>query len=420
MFLFRMFKYLIVSFYLVLFYFFSLLVSRSAYALEVNDLYQASVNVDSQSRVERNSALKQAMQSVLLKVGGQVSVLDNKVLKKALTSVNTFITQYHYKQLAKSSKNKQLSLVVSFNKDKINRLFYQANLSIWGSLRPQVLLWLIDEQGLQRTIVSNSNISNAKHTNFPVLVNEFSDQRGLPLLMPLMDFDDAKQITLSDLWGRFEQPIRLASARYSPEAIVIMRISNSSLVVLGEPEKLEDTITRDKLKGDKVITQTNTIESNCGLLCNKRAVNHVLDWRLLSPEAGTSRQSINDQQTYNKAYQGIDKAVLMQQGLADITEVIYQQYALSTQTNNDFVIEVANVGSLTAYTQLFTFLTDLSAVKSVTLISAKGSARRFKLQLLGSKNALLASLKLNKQLQQYVDPLARVDGNATPIFYWEQ
>jgi len=423
MFLFRMFKFLIVSFYLVLFYLASSSFGRCAYALEVNDLYQASINVDSQNSGERKRALKQAMQAVLLKVGGQLSVLENNLLKKSLTTANSFITQYHYQQINRPispSVNKQLSLVVSFNEDKINKLFSQANLPIWGSLRPQVLLWIIDEQGLRRTIISNSTMLNSTEINFPLLVNDFSRQRGLPLLMPLMDFDDANQITLSDLWGRFEQPIRYASARYFPEAIVVMRISNSSLVALDESSGLDSIEISDTINNNGNSVKSSALKSNCGLLCSKEKASYVLDWSLLSSQALTSRQDFGAKQKSSQQYLGTNKTELFQQGLADITEIIYQQYALSTEVNNNFVIEVGNIESLTAYTQLFHFLTELSAVKSVTLTSAKGSMRRFNLQLLGSKNALLASLKLNKQLQQYIDPLVQVDESDIPLFYWEQ
>jgi hypothetical protein len=401
-----MFKYFIVSFYLVLFYLASLFVGRYVYALDVNDLYQASVHVDSQGREERKDALKQAMQAVMLKVGGQLSVLDNGVLKKALKTANTFITQYHYQEINQPAKlqnellteklvkrptKKQLSLVVSFNEDKINKLFYQANLPIWGSLRPQILLWLIDEQGVQRRIISNSRITDTADIDFSSLANRFSEQRGLPILMPLMDFDDVTQITVSDLWGRFEQPIRSASARYLPEAIVVMRVSNSSLVALNESVALGNTINGEQ-----------------------DVVNYVLDWTLLSPQVDTNKQPIGEQ------YQGMDKASVFQQGLADITETIYQHYALSTERDNSIVIEVANIESLAVYTELFNFLTDLSSIKSVTLISATGKVRRFNLQLLGSKDALLATLKLNQRLKQYIDPLIQADDSAPPIFHWEQ
>jgi len=88
---------------------------------------------------------------------------------------------------------------------------------------------------------------------------------------------------------------------------------------------------------------------------------------------------------------------------------------------------VENIDSLATYVDVFDFLNDLSSVKSVTLLSAKAGARQFNLQLLGSKEALLASLKLNKQLRQYIDPLAQFNEplsqeNAeklVPIFYWD-
>ncbi|MCW8863616.1 MAG: DUF2066 domain-containing protein [Colwellia sp.] len=373
-------------------------------ALEVKDLYQASVAINSQTSRDRSAALKDALAIVMIKVGGEKSVLENAVLKKALKNHQQYLTQYRYQQKAvrvdkaaveqHAPNQRQLFLLASFNEEKINNLFQQANLPLWGSLRPQVLLWLIDEQGFTRTIMSNSTDSA-----LPYMVNEFSARRGLPIMMPLMDLTDASQITISDIWGRFEQPIREASSRYYAEAIVVMRISNSSL-------KISDSFAEQEK------TSTDATPENCGLLCiqpNSQQQDYVLDWSLITA-----------QQTFSQQYQGSDRQILLQQGLGDITEIIYQHYALSTSSSNDFVIEVANVDSLNTYMQVFNFLDDLSAVKSVTLVSAKGESRRFQLQLLGSVDALLASLKLNKQLKQYIDPLAELNTGTqlTPVFYW--
>ncbi|OUR62207.1 hypothetical protein A9Q74_07120 [Colwellia sp. 39_35_sub15_T18] len=375
-------------------------------AVEVKDLYQASVEISSQTSRDRPAALKRALGAVMIKVGGEKSVLANDIIKKALKNHQQYLTQYRYqyktvrveKMLAttKQQHEKQLFLLASFNENKINRLFQQANLPLWGSLRPQVLLWLIDEQGFSRTIMSNSTDSV-----LPSMVNEFSARRGLPILMPLMDLTDASQVNVSDIWGRFEQPIRAASARYFAEAIVVMRMSNSSLKT-----------------ADNAVDQTGESFSdephNCGLLCaqpKKAQQSYVLDWSL-----------ITGQQIFSQQYQHSERQLLLQQGLADITEVIYQHYALSTTSDNDFVLEVANVDSLSTYVLVFNFLHDLSSVKTVTLLSAKGESRRFKLQLLGSVEALLASLKLNKQLKQHNDPLAEINNDAenvyAPVFYW--
>lgn len=379
-------------------------------AIEVKDLYQASVTINSRNNADRAIALKEALAAVMVKVGGNQSVLDNKIIKKSLLNYRLYLNQYRYQLkmidtikpvIENQIQAKQLFLLANFNENKINQLFQQANLAIWGSLRPQVLLWLVNEDGLSRKIMSNST-----NSDLPSMVNDFSAQRGLPILMPLMDLTDASEITLSDIWGRFEQPVRKASSRYFAEAIVVMRISNSSLLAV-EPEK-----------------NTDIEADNCGLLCTQTTIKEqgfTLDWSLL----GLDHEG--EQKSFSQQYQGGERQKLLQQGLADITELIYQHYALSTTSNNDLIIEVANIDSLAIYVDVFDFLTNLSAVKSVTLLSADGASRRFNLKLLGSSNALVASLKLNKQLKQFIDPLADFNDSTfndeagektVPIFYW--
>lgn len=393
---------------LLLFVIVSFMSSPLVQAVEVNDLYQASVAISSQTNRDRAVALKKALAAVMLKVGGDKSVLENKIIKKALKNHQQYLTQYRYQyktirvdqtiKKVKLTNTKQLFLLASFNEEKINDLFQQANLALWGSLRPQVLLWLVDEQGFSRTIMSNSTDST-----LPYIVNEFSAQRGLPIMMPLMDLTDASQINVSDIWGRFEQPIRDFSARYFAEAIVVIRISNSSL-------KGVEAAT------DEVNDNTSEQSKSCGLLCidqQEKPQDYVLDWSL-----------ITSQQTFSQRYQGNERQVLLQQGLADITDVIYQHYALATTSDTDFVLEVANVDSLSTYVHVFNFLNNLSSVNHVTLLSANGETRRFQLQLLGSTESLLASLKLNKQLKQYIDPLAAFNNETgkvlAPIFFWRE
>jgi hypothetical protein len=393
------------KFTFLLFVIVAFLTSIAIKAVEVKDLYQASIAIDSQSSKDRAGALKKALAAVLLKVGGEKNVLDNDVIKNALGNYNSYLSQYRYQQKSlqivdEKGSNKQLFLLASFNQEKINTLFQEANLALWGSLRPKILLWLVDEHGLTRNIISSTSASN-----LPLVISEFSSQRGLPIMLPLMDLTDANQIKLSDIWGRFQQPIKDASNRYLPEAIAVVRISDSSLVALDY---------------DNGTTESD----NCGLLCTEsraKISNYVLDWSLLDWSL------VEGQQKFSQQYQGNDPQALLQQGLADITELIYQYYALSATSDNDYIIDVENIDSLNTYVEVFHFLDELSSVKSVILVSAKGSKRRFKLQLLGTQEALLASLKLNKKLTQVIDPLAQFNEPAdendeplAPVFNWDK
>jgi len=217
--------------------------------------------------------------------------------------------------------------------------------------------------------------------------------------MPLMDLTDIQQVVLSDFWHYFPAQIQQASQRYFADTIVVMRVSDSSLLPESDADSEQSIDSVAKSFADPTENVAPVVNTSCGLLCNEQdeqqevQLPKVLDWRVYTQGA-----------LYTQQYQGIDKVMLINQGLSDITELIYQSYALLASAENDFIIEVQNVSSLISDTQLFDFLTELSAVKSVTLISAKGSTRRFKLDLLGSRASFLASIKLNDKLTQFVEP----------------
>ena len=244
------------------------------------------------------------------------------------------------------------------------------------------MIWVVEENGFERNLLSSTSSSL-----IPNSIDEFSQLRGLPLTMPIMDLTDLSALTITDVWGRFAQPVAQASVRYLAEAVVVIRISNNTLVA--EPDE----------------------NSACQPLCKLEPL--TLDWSLMADAQQEQSQLFSEQ------YRGENALLMLNQALADITDIIYQQYALSTTNSNEFYIDVANIDSLAELIALSEFLAELSAVESVQLVGVKGTNRRFKLSLIGSQQALLASLKLSEQLNQYIDPLAGpVDKNQIAVFYW--
>ncbi len=343
-------------------------------AIEVENLYSARVAVASQSLSDRNQALKSALRAILVKVGGKE--IQHPVINQAINNYNQYVTQYQYIR----QDNKTL-LNVSFDEAKINSLFKESDLALWGRLRPQVMVWLVEENGFDRKIISSTSQSLLPNT-----IKDFSQLRGLPLVMPIMDLTDLSALSLSDVWGRFSQPVAQASARYMAEAVVVIRISNSSLVTVDDAD------------------------AECSL-CQAKSL--VVDWSLMTDAQREYAQ------IFSKQYLGDNADELLINALSDITDIIYQQYALSTTNSNEFEIDVANIDSLVELIAVSEFLADLSAVQSVQLVSAQGTNRRFKLSLIGSQQALFASLKLSEQLNRFIDPLAAREGiNQVPVFYW--
>ena len=84
--------------------------------------------------------------------------------------------------------------------------------------------------------LSAKYISSTSNSLLPQSIDDFSQLRGLPLVMPIMDLTDLSAVTITDVWGRFSQPVAQASARYMAEAVVVIRVSNSSLIVDQEIE----------------------------------------------------------------------------------------------------------------------------------------------------------------------------------------
>ncbi|MFT6208153.1 MAG: hypothetical protein ACJA0T_002071 [Colwellia sp.] len=372
--------------------------SMTALAVEVKNLYNAKVIVNSQTDSERKFALQQAMSAVVLKVGGQQALLSNSTIKSGLRNVSGYVVKYRYQRNAE-----QTELLVTFDESKINQLFEYANAPIWGSLRPQILLWLVEENGLRRTTISNASHSSFFNNatpqvsyNLPNSVEQFSALRGLPILMPLMDLTDVNTISTFDVWGRFAKQVQMASLRYNPESIIIIRLSNSSLLPQHESDEQVD---------------------DC-FLCQKERQQYALDWSFIADAQGYNRDTITGQ-IFGEISYGDDPDQLLKTALSLISDIIYQKYALNSDIDNNYIIDVANISSLKSFIELERFLEQLSSVKSVKLLSASGGNRRFELVLKSSGQAFLASLKLNKQLDLFDDPLAEKVVGAVPVFYWK-
>lgn len=358
---------------------FNVITAKNVNAVEVKDLYLARVEVTSQSTQARNAAFKKALDVVLVKVSGQTDILQNSIIKQQRARYQSFVNNFRYER--RSGKN---MLVVSFDESKINQLFVGANLPIWGSLRPQIVLWVVDEQQLTRNIIS----ADAHHPINEV-VKVVEDNRGLPFTLPIMDLLDTNQITTYEVWGRFSQPIVRASMRYQPEAIVVVRLSDNSL-----------------LAENQLLAENDNCNDNCSPTV-------ALDWSFLSM-ANTDQLPHFGERVY-----GQSKEALLADTLSKISDMVAKRYAVTTDIKQDYVIDVANVDSLAKYVEITEFLSQLSAVKAVKLVKAEGSERRFSLSLLGSEQAFLAALKLNKSLKRYVDPLDPSSFQGTPLFYWE-
>ncbi|NUW68201.1 DUF2066 domain-containing protein [Vibrio coralliilyticus] len=195
------------------------LVGFPAAALTNVDLYQTEIvldqsveNADAQARVD-------GMKEIIVRASGDQSAVSNQVVQKALKQNSQYLSQISYGQL-----DGQQTLRLGFSAPHIRSLLSQAQLPIWPAARANLLVWLVEETQYDRNI-------SWEHSDSPVLgqMRVEAEKRGLPLTVPVGDFDDITGAAASDLWGGFARPVGEASQRYPVDAVLVVRVQGNSL-----------------------------------------------------------------------------------------------------------------------------------------------------------------------------------------------
>lgn len=195
----------------------------SAFAVEVQGLYEAEVPVRDKEQATRKVALGRALLSVIVKVSGQRSPDFDPQIGAAVKNPSRFVQQFRYDSTLKQDETGQplqrLSLWARFDQAEVDTLLRSAGLPVWGRTRPAVLVWLGVEANAGRELVGSEDVSGLADTLY-----QSADRRGLPLLLPLLDLEDRARLSTSDIWAGFGDNILGASQRYQSETILVGRV----------------------------------------------------------------------------------------------------------------------------------------------------------------------------------------------------
>ena len=195
------------------------LLAAPSYALTQVDIFSAEVAINSEQKEPERAARNEGMQQVLVRATGQTDVAANETVKKAMRQSAQYLSQMSF-----GEASEQTTLRMRFNGAQIRNLLTQAQLPYWPETRSNVLVWLVEEQNYDKNIVwehSNSELAAGIQQNAKL--------RGLPITLPVGDFDDITGIATSDLWGGFVSPISQASQRYPVDAVLVVRAQPSGL-----------------------------------------------------------------------------------------------------------------------------------------------------------------------------------------------
>jgi len=193
---------------------------------EIEGLYEAKVAVTGQGIVERKAVVREGMRIVLTRVSGRRDIETLDKIDQALANALRYVQQFDYRTLAfdavhvnETGEEYKQELRIRFDDQALNVLLQDAGLPVWGRGRPSLLIWLAVEDVGERYLLGGD-------ARLPLrdMLELQAQQRGVPLLFPLLDLEDQTRLNFADVWGDFQDDIQSASQRYQAEGILVGRV----------------------------------------------------------------------------------------------------------------------------------------------------------------------------------------------------
>ena len=205
----------------------------AAGAVQVSGLYQAEVGAGDLALIRpdgdgglpageaarRELLMRAGLARVLVRLSGTTQVVaDPMVRRRLLDRAESFVARYQF--LAESTDEPRIR--VHFTGQAVRSALWESGWPVWGRYRPSLLVWVASR--------SDGGLELVSADSHPALFSALQGaaaRHGLPLLMPLMDGQDRRRLTGRDLLFEDWERIRAASARYEPQATLLLRLDSA-------------------------------------------------------------------------------------------------------------------------------------------------------------------------------------------------
>jgi hypothetical protein len=295
-----------------------------------------------------------------------------------------------------------------------------------------------------------------------------------------MDLTDSVNITSFDVWGRFVEPLKLASSRYATDNIIGARIYKNDASAIpelpenpvpsGTIETLEDAMGNQEtgiadanianMAADKNQESAfGALSDNANVEEEVNAENDVTSVNVMGDTSGIdetgSIDEINEVETatapftmdefeahakradegdyaldwvfigksnvsYGSIYGDSPEALAAElvDAYSNYLSSLYAVVGIEAADREVISISVANVGTINSYAKANKYLNNLSVVESATLTQQQGTVATFSVTLLGTVDDFLNALRLESAMKQVTDAYGQKVEALN--FYWSQ
>ena len=320
-----------------------------AHGADISDLYEAEVPVKTQERAERIEVYPAALSQVIIKLSGDRRAPARPELAGVIADATRLVQQFSYRPLPQEGfpeleeEGYTRILGVRFDGDVLSQTLVRAGVPLWGRTRPEVMLWLaVEDRGARYILASGASAELDSY------LDAASRRRGLPMLLPLMDLADQRDVSFAEVWGDFSQGILQASRRYDADAVLV-----------GRTHRLSN-----------------------GRWEARWSLYHAGERQFWQTDGNSQADALSG---------GVE-------GAADYLAAVYAQVLSASQSTVS--LTVMDVDSLESYAWVLNYLRSLDAVAEVQVSEVAGSEVSFALTIRSSPEGLRKAIALNRALAQ--------------------
>jgi uncharacterized protein len=150
---------------------------------------------------------RKSLETLVLRLTGDAKALQSPGLEAIRKDPQQIISRFGY------DAGPPESLQVDFDPVSTDRALRQAGLSLWGSNRPALLGWWLND-----SVEGSSLVGDGQSVAEPL--RRAAQHRGLPLRLPLADLSEQLVATAENLEGSNPAPLKDASERYGADALL--------------------------------------------------------------------------------------------------------------------------------------------------------------------------------------------------------
>ena len=316
----------------------------AVYSVVVDDLYVAEVLVLDESPSQLKNGAKASLLQVLTRISGRQNVQQSIIIRDSLRNPAAYYSEYSYESsdqslLSDGSEVNAKTLRVRFEPNAIARLLREADLPVWGSNRPSLLLWVAIKENEYRKILAEADSDQI----LEIMVDQ-AQQRGIPLTFPILDIEDSAQVNAAEVWGGFLERVDAASRRYNSDSVLTARI-----------------------------------ELDPGGRWSGRWSYRILDkWY-----------------SFENKDNSVDE--LARRMIDQIADKLAERFALGSSRSRIF-LKVEDVNSVSVYAAVSRYLETLTPIVSSSIIALDGDVAEFEIEIEGQYRQLLEVIELDERL----------------------